>query len=93
MFQFMSYILYSVMCWRQIYEFVTVNIFVIAIYFLTRIIYSISKVVEVVTYRTVVHDRTVMTLWTWVKSMIQVDVFFGHRRQRQQHKNKKHHGP
>jgi hypothetical protein len=92
MFRFMFYILVSVMCWRQIYEFVTVNIFVIAIYFLTRTIYSISKVVEIVNYRTVVH-RTVMTLWAWVKSMIQVDMFFGHRQKRQQHRNNKHHGP
>jgi hypothetical protein len=88
----MSYVLCSVMCWRQIYEFVTVNIFVIAFYYLTRTIYSISKVVENVTYRTVVH-RTVMTLWTWVKSMIKVDMFFGHRRKRQQHRSNKHHGP
>jgi hypothetical protein len=92
MFHFMSCILYSVMCSRQMFEFVTVNIFVIAIYFLTRTIYSISKVVEIVNCRTVVH-RTVMTLWTWVKSMIQVDMSFGHRRKRQQHRNKKHHGP
>jgi hypothetical protein len=74
------------------FDFVTVNIFVIAIYFLTRTIYSISRFVEIVNYRTVVH-RTVMTLWTWVKSMIQVDMSFGHGRKRRQHKNNKHHGP
>jgi hypothetical protein len=91
MFQFMSCIMFSILSWQR---FITVNIFVISIYYLARTVYRISKVVDDVMASLWYIWGTAMTLWTWMRSfMILVDMFLGHRHTRRKHRNNKHHCP
>jgi hypothetical protein len=90
MFQFLSCIPFLVLWWQLLYG-ITGNIFVISFNYLARILFCILGVVDVVTYRYV--QRTLMTLWAWIKSMIKVDMFCGHKRNKRQFKNCLHHCP